>query len=151
MELIYELAIQEGQPEKVKITEEELEFSLFDGSSTPLGKPMVFVRVAINCEAYNRVDGFVLFWLDFPTWLGRHGIYIEDICVRENVRGLGIGTELMKNLAKMCVENNYSRIAWWVYDPNIEAVDFYSKTNAEIKGDYTVRHLVGEELLNLAK
>jgi GNAT superfamily N-acetyltransferase len=150
MELIYELAIQEGQLEKVEVTPQEMEFALFDGRNTPSGEPYVFVKVAVNSEANDRIDGFVLFLLDFPTWLGRHGIYIEDICVRKIVRGQGIGTKIMKHLAQICIEKNYSRIAWWVYDSNVEAVDFYAKTSAEIKNDYTVRHLVGEDLIRFA-
>lgn len=150
-ELIMQLAIQEGLPEHVHCTDEQLATAFFEGSGTPLGKPAVFVKVVEHPTGPKRIAAFTLFWYDFPTWSGKHGIYIEDICVREQLRGQGYGSYLMSHLAQICVNSGFSRLAWWVKNSNTSAIEFYERMNADIKDDFTVRHLEGERLENLAK
>lgn len=144
LDLIMQLAIQEGSPEEVETTREQLENALFDDN------PRVFIDVAEQPEKKESISGFILYWIDFPTWQGRHGIYIEDICVTKELRGLGIGSALMSHVAQICVDRGYSRLAWWVKNNNASAIDFYSKMGADIKDEFTVRHLTGENLLKLA-
>ena len=145
LDLIMELAIQEGTPEEVETTREQLEAALFNDL------PRVFVTVVEHPREPGRLAAFALWWIDFPTWKGRHGIYIEDICVTQELRGKGIGRTLMKYLAQICVERNYARLAWWVKNENKSAVEFYSDMGADIKDDFTVRHLSGENLTALAQ
>lgn len=144
LDLIMELAIQEGTPEEVETTREQLEVALFNVH------PSVFVTVVEHPEDSERIAAFALWWIDFPTWQGRHGIYIEDICVTHELRGRGIGKTLMRHLAQICVERGYARLAWWVKNDNKSAVDFYSDMGADIKDDFTVRHLSGVGLTALA-
>jgi GNAT superfamily N-acetyltransferase len=144
LELIMQLAIQEGLPEEVKITKEQLSQALFNED------PKVFVTVVDHPNKPERLAAFALYWIDFPTWLGKHGIYIEDICVTSDLRGQGIGSALMNYLALMCVDRDYARLAWWVKDDNKSAITFYEKSGAEIKDNFTVRHLTGSELKDLA-
>ena len=144
LDLIMELAIQEGTPEEVETTREQLDVALFNDS------PSVFVTVVEDPEDSERIVAFALWWIDFPTWQGRHGIYIEDICVTRELRGQGIGKTLMSHLAQICLDRDYARLAWWVKNDNQSAIDFYSGMGADIKDDFTVRHLSGEELASLA-
>lgn len=143
--LIMELAIQEGSPEEVETTEEQLATALFNDN------PRVFVTVVEHPNRPESLAAFALYWIDFPTWQGRHGIYIEDICVTSELRGQGIGKALMSYLAQICVDRNYARLAWWVKNENEPAVRFYATMDADIKDDFTVRHLTGESLARLAQ
>ena len=145
LDLIMQLAIQEGSPEEVETTPEQLEAALF------CEHPKVFVDVVEHPNKFGELAAFALYWIDFPTWQGRHGIYIEDICVSKELRGSGIGRALMSHLAKICVERGYARLAWWVKNNNEPAINFYSDMGADIKDDFTVRHLTGENLEELAR
>jgi diamine N-acetyltransferase len=144
LDLVMQLAIQEGLPNEVKITKVQLASALF------CENPKVFIDVVEHPEKFNEIAAFALYWIDFPTWLGKHGIYIEDICVTKELRGKGIGSALMSHLAKLCINRNYSRLAWWVKDDNSEAIEFYRDMGASVKDDFTVRHLTGVALDQLA-
>jgi diamine N-acetyltransferase len=144
LDLVMQLAIQEGLPNEVKITKIQLETAIF------CENPSVFIDIVEHPEKLNKIAAFALYWIDFPTWLGRHGIYIEDICVTRELRGQGIGNALMSHLAQTCIKRNYSRLAWWVKDDNSEANQFYRGMGASIKDDFTVRHLTGPALNQLA-
>ena len=145
LDLIMQLAIQEGAPQEVETTREQLETALFNDN------PRVFVTVVDHPSKQDALAAFALYWIDFPTWQGRHGIYIEDICVTDELRGQGIGRALMSYLAQICVERGYARLAWWVKNSNTPAINFYADMGADIKDDFTVRHLTGEDLIALAK
>ena len=144
LDLIMQLAIQEGLPGEVKITKEQLSEALFTSD------PKVFVLVIDHPNDISKLAAFALYWIDFPTWLGRHGLYIEDICVTTELRGQGYGGALMSYLAQICVDRGYARLAWWVKDDNELAINFYKSSGAEIKDDFTVRHLTGKTLMVLA-
>ena len=144
LDLIMQLAIQEGLPNEVKITKQELSEALFNAD------PKVFVTVIDHPNKADELAAFALYWIDFPTWLGKHGLYIEDICVTSELRGQGIGGVLMSYLAQICVARGYARLAWWVKDDNKSAIKFYGSSGAEIMDDFTVRHLTGNELKELA-
>lgn len=144
LELIMQLAIQEGLPGEVKITKGQLSEALFNSD------PKVFVSVIDHPTDAEKLAAFALYWIDFPTWLGKHGLYIEDICVTNELRGQGYGGALMSYLAQVCVDRGYARLAWWVKNDNESAIKFYESSGAEIKDDFTVRHLTGNELKVLA-
>jgi GNAT superfamily N-acetyltransferase len=144
LDLIMQLAIQEGLSEEVKITKQELSDALFNSD------PKVFVTVIDHPNNIGKLAAFALYWIDFPTWLGKHGLYIEDICVTSELRGQGIGGVLMSYLAQICVDRGYARLAWWVKDDNESAIKFYKRSGAQIMDDFTVRHLTGNELRELA-
>ena len=144
LDLIMQVAIQEGLPGEVKITKAQLSEALFNSD------PKVFVSVIDNPTDAKRLAAFALYWIDFPTWLGKHGLYIEDICVTNELRGQGYGGALMSYLAQVCVDRGYARLAWWVKNDNESAIKFYEGSGAEIKDDFTVRHLTGNELKVLA-
>jgi len=144
LDLIMQLAIQEGLLEEVKITKDQLCTALFNDD------PKVFVTVVEDPSVKDALAAFALYWIDFPTWLGAHGLYIEDICVTKDLRGQGIGSALMSHLAQICVDRGYARLAWWVKDDNESAIKFYENAGAQIKDDFTVRHLTGSRLQSLA-
>ena len=81
LDLIMQLAIQEGLPGEVKITKDQLSAALFNDN------PKVFVTVVDDPRSADALAAFALYWIDFPTWLGAHGLYIEDICVTKELRG----------------------------------------------------------------
>lgn len=144
LDLIMQLAIQEGLPNEVKITKQELAEALFNSD------PKVFVTVIDHPNKADQLAAFALYWIDFPTWLGKHGLYIEDICVTSELRGQGIGGVLMSYIAQICVDRGYARLAWWVKNDNESAIKFYGGSGAQIMDDFTVRHLTGNELKELA-
>src|SRR5690348_7748430 len=106
LELIKELATYEREPDAVVATEQHLCDALFGPD------PKVFCLIAEDDDA--TVVGFAVWFLNFSTWLGTHGIYLEDLFVRPNVRGGGHGKALLQELARIAVENDYGRIDWAV-------------------------------------
>ena len=144
LDLVMQLAIQEGLPGEVKITKEQLSEALF------CVDPKVFVSVIDHPVEPYKLAAFALYWIDFPTWLGKHGLYIEDICVGSELRGQGFGGAMMSYLAQICVDRGYDRLAWWVKNDNEPAIKFYESSGAEIQNDFTVRHLTGNKLHALA-
>jgi len=151
LELIQELAIFEKAPNEVKATVEDLEIALFSGIHTPHEKPAVFAVVIDDEENPGKLSAFAIYFLNFSTWLGKHGIYLEDLYVRENKRGQGLGKALLEHLAEICVENNYGRFEWWVLDWNTPAWDFYKSQGAIPMSEWTVHRVDGENLRNLGE
>jgi GNAT superfamily N-acetyltransferase len=94
--------------------------------------------------------GFALYFHNFSTFLGRPGVYIEDIYVKPEMRGRGIGSIMFSYLAKLARERNYGRLEWWVLDWNQPAIDFYKKLGAVPMVEWTVNRLTGEALGRLA-
>ena len=95
--------------------------------------------------------GFALFFHNFSTFLGRGGIYLEDLYVRPEARGKGYGRALLKKLASIAVERGCGRLEWWCLDWNKPSIDFYLSLGAEPMSDWTVYRLAGDTLLDLAK
>jgi GNAT superfamily N-acetyltransferase len=140
--LVRELAEYERAPEQVFATEELLHTALFGES------PAVFCILA---EADpDEIAGFALYFLNFSTWLGRHGLYLEDLFVRPHYRGTGIGKQLLQYLAQECLANGYGRLEWWVLDWNTPAWDFYRSIGAEPMDEWTVHRVTGSALAELA-
>ncbi len=98
----------------------------------------------------ERPVGFALFFTTFSTFVGRPGIYLEDLFVDEDCRGLGIGKALLRHLAKLTRDRNYGRLEWAVLDWNRPSIDFYESLGARPMDDWTVYRLAGEALEDLA-
>jgi len=88
--------------------------------------------------------------LNYSTWLGKHGIYLEDLYVDPKYRGQGHGKALLRKLAQICVERGYKRLQWWVLDWNQSAIDFYKSIGAEPMDQWTVFRVSGSSLEKLA-
>ena len=99
----------------------------------------------------GREVGFALFFHNFSTFLGRAGIYLEDLYVMPEYRGKGYGKGLLKTLAKIAVERGCGRLEWWCLDWNKPSIDFYLSLGAEPMEDWTVYRIAGETLKELAK
>ena len=95
--------------------------------------------------------GFALFFHNFSTFLGRAGLYLEDLYVSPEYRGKGYGRAILKKLASIAVERKCGRLKWWCLDWNKPSIDFYLSLGAEPMSDWTVYRIAGETLKNLAK
>lgn len=141
LRLIRDLANYEKAPDSVEATEELLRASLFADD------PAVFAHVA---EVDGEVVGFALWYVTFSTWLGRHGIWLEDLYVDPAHRGTGLGRALLATLADICVERGYGRLEWWVLDWNTPAIDFYRSLGSQPMDEWTVHRVDGAALTRLA-
>jgi GNAT superfamily N-acetyltransferase len=140
LQLIKDLAIYEKSEQEVLATVEELERTLFGEV------PKVFAHVV---EVDGKVVGIAIWFLNYSTWLGKHGIYLEDLYVQPEFRGQGFGLALLKELARICVERGYPRFQWWVLDWNSPAIEFYSSHGAVAMDEWTVHRITGEALKKL--
>jgi GNAT superfamily N-acetyltransferase len=140
-QLIRELAQYERSLPEATGTPQQLEQALFGP------EPAVFAHVA---DHDGRIVGFALWFLNFSTWLCRPGIYLEDLYVTPEMRGHGIGRQLLAELAALCVERGYGRLEWWVLDWNEPAIGFYRSLGATAMDEWTVYRLTGHALANLA-
>lgn len=140
LQLIKDLAIYEKSEHEVLATVEELERTLFGEV------PRVFAHVV---EVDGKVVGIAIWFLNYSTWLGKHGIYLEDLYVQPEFRGQGFGLALLKELARICVERGYPRFQWWVLDWNSPAIEFYSSHGAVAMDEWTVHRITGEALKKL--
>lgn len=95
--------------------------------------------------------GFALFFNNFSTFLGRAGIYLEDLYVKPEYRGSGIGKKILRKLAKIAVERGCGRLEWWCLDWNKPSIDFYLSLGAEQMKDWTVYRIAGDTLKELAE
>ncbi|UOY01356.1 GNAT family N-acetyltransferase [Blastococcus sp. PRF04-17] len=139
--LVRELADYERALHEVRLTEAQLAACLF-GSS-----PALFGHVA---ERDGEVVGIALWFLNFSTWRGTHGIYLEDLYVSPQHRGSGLGRELLRTLAEVCVERGYSRLEWSVLDWNTPSIEFYEAAGAVPMDDWTVFRLTDQALTGFA-
>ena len=146
-QFIYDLAVFEQDPDSVKSTPAQLARALFDGSDTPSGRPALYAHVA---EADGEIVGMAIWFLNYSTWTGNHGIYLEDLYVRPEYRSRGVGTALMGELAAIAVAHGYDRFQWWVLDWNSPAIDVYRNMGAVAMDGWTVHRLTGERLHQLA-
>ncbi|TFV92448.1 GNAT family N-acetyltransferase [Blastococcus sp. CT_GayMR20] len=144
--LVRELADYERALHEVRLTEEQLTAVLFGDS------PALFGHVATADDGVHpgEVVGIALWFLNFSTWRGTHGIYLEDLYVSPGHRGTGLGRELLRTLAAVCVERGYSRLEWSVLDWNAPSIDFYKAAGAVPMDDWTVFRLTDEALSTFA-
>ena len=139
--LVGELAEYERSADQVLMTEDDLRRSLFGD------QPAVFAHVA---EHEGAVAGFALWFVNYSTWTGRHGIYLEDLYVSPELRGHGYGRALLTELARLCVERGYGRLEWSVLDWNEPAIGFYESLGAVAMDEWTVHRMTGPALSALA-
>ena len=135
--LVRELADYEKALDEVRLTEEQLHGSLFGE------RPALFGHVAV---ADDEVVGMALWFLNFSTWRGTHGVYLEDLYVRPAHRGSGLGRELLRTLAEVCVQRGYSRLEWSVLDWNTPSIEFYKAAGAVPMDGWTVFRLTDDAL-----
>jgi len=139
---IHDLAEYEKAPNEVVLSITDLEQSLFGKA------PAVFCLIS---EEAGEVSGFAVWHLNYSTWLGKHGVYLEDLYVDPKFRGAGHGKALLRKLAQICIEKGYSRLQWWVLDWNKSAIDFYKSIEAQPMDEWTVFRVSGSSLAKLAK
>lgn len=135
------LAVYEREPNAAKATEEDL---IRDGFGD---QPYYFCLIA---EQDKVPAGFAFYFFDYSTWLGRPGIYLEDLFVHPEFRGLGIGKALLQRVASIAVERGCARLKWQVLNWNTPAIDFYAAMGAEFMDTWRNVRLSGEALERLA-
>ncbi|MBL1081828.1 GNAT family N-acetyltransferase [Streptomyces actinomycinicus] len=142
--LIRELAEYEKAAEEARATEEQLAEALFGE------RPAAFAHLAVDEDSGEAV-GFALWFLNFSTWRGVHGIYLEDLYVRPGARGGGHGRALLTALARICAERGYERLEWSVLNWNEPAIGFYEALGARPQDEWTVYRLTDGALAGLAR
>src|SRR5262252_4028363 len=142
LQLIRDLATYERAPDEVSATQEQLVDVLFGE------RPAAQVLLAFEAES---PVGFALYFYNFSTWLGRPGLYLEDLFVKPEKRGKGYGRALLVELAKIASERGCGRMEWAVLDWNEPAITFYRALGAAPMHEWTVFRLTREEIAKLAK
>ena len=142
LSLVRELAEYERLLHEVEATESMIADALFSGA------PKVFADIA---EWKEEPAGFALWFYNFSTFSGRHGIYLEDLFVRPALRGHGIGKALLQGLARRCLTEGLARLEWSVLDWNEPSIGFYKSHGAVAKDGWTVYRLSGESLARLGR
>ncbi|GII21039.1 N-acetyltransferase [Planosporangium mesophilum] len=139
--MVHELAEYERAPRECHLTEAQLEAALF------ADRPALFGHVAL---IDGEPVGMALWFLNFSTWRGVHGVYLEDLYVRPTARGTGIGRALLATLAAVCAERGYERLDWWVLHWN-PAREFYHSIEAVPMDEWVPYRLTGPALRSLAE
>jgi len=139
---IRELAEYERLAHEVDATEADIAKALFGPN------PRVFADIA---EWEGEPAGFALWFYNFSTFRGRHGIYLEDLFVKPELRSKGIGRALLRHLARRCVAEGLARLEWWVLDWNEPALKVYRSIGAVPMDEWTVQRVTGEALQRLAE
>lgn len=135
--LVHDLAAYERAPEQCVLTDEMLHARLFGEH------PALHAHVA---EVDGAVVGTAIWFLNFSTWDGVHGIHLEDLYVDPDQRGTGLGRALLTELAQVCVERGYSRLQWQVLDWNTPSIEFYESLGAVDLQEWRTYRLTGERL-----
>lgn len=141
LHLVRELAEFEREPQAVVATEDMLSDALFGDKRA---------AETVIAEHDSEPVGFALFFQNFSTWTGRPGMYLEDLYVTPSARGLGVGTALLRHLARIAVERGYGRFEWAVLDWNEPAIAFYRSMGAVGMGEWRIQRVSGEALQRLA-
>ena len=140
--LIRALAVYEREPDAVKATEADLREHGF--GETPYYSCLI-------AELDGEPAGFALFFYDYSTWLGKPGLYLEDLFVLPENRGAGVGKALLQRLAQIALEKGCGRMKWEVLDWNTPAIEFYNAMGAEIQKEWLNVRLSGDGLRRLAE
>ncbi|MFF5255076.1 GNAT family N-acetyltransferase [Streptomyces leeuwenhoekii] len=141
--LIRELAEYEKALSEARATPDQLHEALFGPH------PAAYAHIAQD-DTTGAPVGFALWFLNFSTWRGVHGIYLEDLYVRPEARGGGHGKALLTELARICVQRGYGRLEWSVLNWNTPSIAFYESLGARPQDEWTVYRLTDEALTNLA-
>ncbi|WP_122666601.1 GNAT family N-acetyltransferase [Pseudomonas viridiflava] len=138
---ITELAIYEKAEHEVLADVADIERSLFDETSPAR---------ALICLLDDQPIGFAVYFLSYSTWLGRKGLYLEDLFVSQVHRGVGAGKHLLRHLAKIAHDSGCGRFEWSVLDWNQPAIDFYKSIGAEPQDEWVRYRMEGDSLKNFA-
>jgi GNAT superfamily N-acetyltransferase len=142
LQLIKDLAEYEKAPDEVKASEKEILETIFAEN------PKVFCDFV---EVDGVIAGMAIWFLNYSTWQGKHGIYLEDLYVKPEYRGRGYGKALLQHLASICNDRGYGRFQWWVLDWNSPAIDFYRSLGAEAMSEWTVYRVSDDPLRRLGE
>ncbi|WP_295924523.1 GNAT family N-acetyltransferase [uncultured Xanthomonas sp.] len=141
LRLIRDLARYERAEDAVQTDEAGLRASLFGADAR---------AQALICEADGQPIGYAVYFYNYSTWLGRNGLYLEDLYVDPAHRGVGAGKALLQHLARQAVAEGCGRFEWSVLDWNQPAIDFYEAVGARAQDEWTVYRLQGEALARFA-
>jgi diamine N-acetyltransferase len=142
LSFVRELAEYEKLLHEVEATEAMIADALFDAN------PRLYCAIA---EWDGEPVGFTVWFVNFSTFSGRHGVYVEDLFVRPSHRGKGIGKALLTYLARECVDHGWSRLQWAVLDWNTPSIEFYKSLGAVMMDDWTLCRVTGSALTRLAE
>jgi GNAT superfamily N-acetyltransferase len=140
--LIVALAVYEREPDAVKASEADLHAALFGARPS---------AEAVLAEVDGKAVGIALFFTSFSTWAGKSGLYLEDLFVTPEARGLGLGKALLVHLAGTAVARGHARFEWSVLDWNEPAIGFYKGLGAVMQDEWTKMRVDGEALVRLAQ
>lgn len=142
LRFILELADYERAIEEVKTDAAGIRASLFGAAASAR---------ALICELNGDAVGYAVYFFNYSTWLGRKGLYLEDVYVTPEQRGKGAGKALLRHLAKLALLNGCGRFEWSVLDWNRPAIEFYEALGAKPQDEWTTFRLTGEALRRLAE
>ena len=132
---------ERATPDQVPATEEHLRSSLFGGNPE--------AEVLLACEGTDAL-GFAVFFHNYSTWRGKHGLYLEDLFVKPEARGRGMGKALLVELARVAIERNCTLMQWAVLDWNQPSIDFYKALGAEALDEWTLFRMNAPAMRKLA-
>lgn len=141
LRFVTELAIYEKAEHEVKATQSDIQESLFGSDSK---------TKAVICYIDNKPVGFAVYFFNYSTWLGKHGLYLEDLYVTSECRGFGAGKAMLKHLAEIAVLKNCGRFEWRVLDWNEPAIKFYQSIGAQPQNEWVGYRLAGKSLEDFA-
>ena len=141
LRFITDLAIYEKAEDQVKTDIAGIENSLFGENSTAHG---------LICELHGQAIGYAVYFFNYSTWLGKHGLYLEDLYISPQQRGIGAGKALLRHLARLAVARDCGRFEWSVLDWNQPAIDFYQSIGAKAQSEWIGYRLSGQALKDFA-
>ena len=139
---VKELATYEKSQDSVLASVDDIKKNLFDKNTT---------TEAVICLSDDKPIGFAVYFLNFSTWLGKNGLYLEDLYVNPEFRGCGAGKKLLKYLAQLAVENDCGRFEWSVLDWNEPAINFYESIGAKPLSEWVGYRMEAQSLKDFAK
>ncbi|MFT3683858.1 MAG: GNAT family N-acetyltransferase [Phycisphaerales bacterium] len=141
--LVKELAEYEHAADQVVATNDSMLRALFPSSGPAAAEALIG-------EIDGKPEGLALYFMNFSTWVGQQGVYLEDLFVRPTARGKGLGKALFLEVARISVERGCTRMDWSVLDWNTPAIDFYVALGAKRLTEWTIHRLAGDALKNVA-
>ncbi|AYC34791.1 GNAT family N-acetyltransferase [Pseudomonas cavernae] len=141
LRFITDLAIYEKAEHEVQTDVAGIRASLFASGST---------SHALICEQDGQPIGYAVYFFNYSTWLGKHGLYLEDLYIRPEARGLGAGKALLRHLAQLAVARGCGRFEWSVLDWNAPAIQFYQAIGARPQDEWVLYRLTGDALTRFA-
>lgn len=147
--LVRELAEYEKEPDAVEATDEHFREALFPADPAS-ARSHALVAETVDADGHARIVGMAVWYVTFSTWTGRHGIWLEDLFVRPEERGGGLGKALLARLAGIAVERGYRRLEWWVLRWNEPSIAFYDALGATPMDEWLHYRVDGQPLHDLA-